>query len=86
MFFIRRHLIPFCFHTYPLETSYDILHVFDSFPELEPEINAVGSPGVPGVRFIHVFTNKYYNMEICHAFTCAFNCKSAGFMRGGGPR
>ena len=21
-------------------------------------------------------------MEICHAFTCAFNCKSDGFMRG----
>ena len=62
MFFIRRHLIPFCFHTYALEQHYDILHVFESFPELEPEFNAVGSPGVPGVRFIHVLTNKYYNV------------------------
>ena len=62
MFFIRRHLIPFCFHTYALEQRYDILHVFESFPELEPEVTAVGSPGVPGVRFIHVLTNKYYNV------------------------
>ena len=61
MFFIRRHLIPFCFLTYALEERC-ILHVFESFPELEPEFNAVGSPGVPGVRFIHVLTNKYYNV------------------------
>ena len=61
MFFRRRHLIPFCFHTYALEQRY-ILHVFESFPELKPEFHAVGSPGVLGVRFIHVLTNKYYNV------------------------
>ena len=43
MFFIRRHLIPFCFHTYALEQRY-ILHGFLSFQKLEPEFNAVGSP------------------------------------------
>ena len=47
---------------YALETRYDTLHVFESFPELEPEFNAVGSPGVPVVRFIHVLTNQYYNV------------------------
>ena len=34
----------------------------ESFPELEPEFNAVGSPGVPGDGFIHVLTNRYYNV------------------------
>ena len=58
MFFIRRHLIPLCFHTYALGQRCDILHVFESFPDLEPEFDAVGSSGVPGVRVIHVFTNK----------------------------
>ena len=38
MFSIRRHLIPVCFHTYALEQRYDVLPVFESFPELEPTI------------------------------------------------
>ena len=57
-------LITSCCHSYALEKRYDILHVVGSFPELKPEFNAVGSPGEPGVRFIHVFTSTYWNVWI----------------------
>jgi hypothetical protein len=40
----------------------------------------------PGSQALDSFKYILKGIEICHVFTCAFNCKSAGFVEEGGVR